>query len=121
MGNVNKGAARFASDFELSTLAHLRQMLQNEKNSNKLTLLRRIWTALVPTDVFFELPSDIWCQIGFKSVDPRDDLNGSGCLALENICYFVENFPFTFIELANKQVFILDFSMESSSVDVMLL
>jgi len=99
----NSVPVRAATELEVATLSHINRLLeQSLRSSQAKTLLKRIWSAVMPYGAVFSLPSPFWINMGFRNEDPRIDLYGTGCLAIEQLLFFAEKFPLMFVRWANK-------------------
>lgn len=98
----NSAPVRQATEFELGTLSKVRSLLEDNSARTTKSLLRRLWGASMPLDATFAVPSPHWRRLGFLQTDPKADLRGGGCLALEQLVFFAEQFPTTFVHLINQ-------------------
>jgi hypothetical protein len=98
MGNA--APVRGATDFEVATLGRVRSLLEDNSSRTAKHLLKRLWAATMPPgEVAYAAPSPHWVVLGFSSPDPRADLRGGGCLALEQLVFFAEQFQSTFVHV----------------------
>ena len=94
---------RRATEFELATMQRIRDHLQDSSSKRQKKLFKRLWAAVMPPNAGpFAMPSPYWECIGFQQADPRTDIRGGGCLALEQLIFFAERFPATFVWIANE-------------------
>ncbi|XP_009603976.1 uncharacterized protein LOC107773628 [Nicotiana tabacum] len=65
--------------------------------------LRALWKAAFPEEELHGLVSEQWKEMGWQGKDPSTDFRGAGFISLENLLYFVRNFPKSFQDLLQKQ------------------
>jgi hypothetical protein len=100
MGNA--APTRSATEFEVATLHRVRALLEDNSSKTSKQLLKRLWAAAIPPEVPYAPSSLHWAKLGFQHLDPRADLRGGGCLALEQLVFALETFPSTFVHIANQ-------------------
>jgi hypothetical protein len=98
----NSAPTRSATEFEVATLHRVRALLEDNSSKTSKQLLKRLWVAAMPAEASYAVPSPYWAKLGFQQLDPRADLRGGGCLALEQFVFALETFPSTFVHLANQ-------------------
>jgi ELMO domain-containing protein len=103
----NSAPVRTATEFEVATLYRIRSLLEDNSSKSIKALLKRLWNAVMPLDYTFALPSPHWYLIGFQVTDPRISYKGGGCLALQQLVFFAERFPSTFIHFVNQVSYII--------------
>ncbi|KAL6569280.1 hypothetical protein OROMI_013794 [Orobanche minor] len=65
--------------------------------------LRALWHAAFPEEELHGLISEQWKEMGWQGKDPSTDFRGGGFISLENLLYFVRNFPKSFQDLLRKK------------------
>ncbi|XP_046344469.1 ELMO domain-containing protein 2-like [Haliotis rufescens] len=62
----------------------------DKQHEDKLMLL---WTSLMPTTKLESRVSKQWTDIGFQGEDPATDFRGMGLLGLDQLLYFIKEYP----------------------------
>ncbi|XP_067663128.1 ELMO domain-containing protein 2-like [Haliotis asinina] len=62
----------------------------DKQHEDKLMLL---WTSLMPTTKLESRVSKQWTAIGFQGDDPATDFRGMGLLGLDQLLYFIKEYP----------------------------
>lgn len=63
---------------------------ENEEHETKLL---KLWNKLKPGEPLSSRVSKQWQDIGFQGDDPKTDFRGMGLLGLDNLIFFVEEYP----------------------------
>ncbi|XP_063226635.1 ELMO domain-containing protein 2 [Bacillus rossius redtenbacheri] len=77
----------------LHIVESLRVTRYDASNTIHETKLLRLWTLLMPNVPLESRVTKQWQEIGFQGDDPKTDFRGMGLLGLENLIYFVEEYP----------------------------
>lgn len=75
---------------EIESLRLTQYESDNESHERKLL---NLWNKLRPNEPLTARLSKQWQDIGFQGEDPKTDFRGMGLLGLENLIYFVEEYP----------------------------
>jgi len=75
-----------------------------DTNPTQMAMLQEMWSTFHDnihgaSGPFLRSGKD-WCKIGFQSEDPVSDVRGGGQLAVEQLLYFMKEFPSTAIGMA---------------------
>jgi hypothetical protein len=62
----------------------------NKEHKEKLV---KFWNLMTNNEPLPEIITRRWIDIGFQGDDPGTDFRGAGLLGLENLIYYVENYP----------------------------
>lgn len=67
------------------------------------SLLRDIWQLFTGETNTFKITSGRWRDFGFQCDQPHTDVRGGGKLAVENLKYFLEHYPYTAQSMSRRQ------------------
>ena len=98
----NSAPVRLPTDFEMATMHRIRALLDDNSSKSIKGLLKRLWAAAMPPQLAYTVPSPFWQLLGFPDEDPRGPFREGGILPLEQLVYFAEQFPATFVHVVNQ-------------------
>jgi len=77
----------------LRTVEAVKSTPYDDANPEHEAKLMALWNGLQPDNPLTARLTKQWQDIGFQGKDPKTDFRGMGLLGLENLLYFVENYP----------------------------
>nr|CAG4641080.1 EOG090X0AMT [Eulimnadia texana] len=77
----------------LHILEKLRTMQYDSASPEHEKKLLDLWSLLMPNQMLRSRVTDQWKEVGFQGDDPKTDFRGMGILGLENLLYFVKEYP----------------------------
>jgi len=76
----------------VSLIEEIRKTPYDDLNQDHEAKLMALWTGLQP-DIPMVRKDKQWQNIGFQGKDPKTDFRGMGMLGLENLLFFVNEYP----------------------------